>query len=68
MKQLDIAGVVIFNTMKVAELKMFIRYQFNSDRYKEKSIKKTELREIATQLYEEYLKKETFRMIPERAI
>ena len=46
MEQLDIVGHVIFNTIKVAELNMLIRHQFNSDRYKKKNIKKSELREI----------------------
>ena len=68
MEQLDIAGDVIFNTVKVAELKMRIGYLFNLDRYKKKDIKKAELREIAARLYKEYLATDTFWIIPEKAI
>ena len=58
MQQLDIMGDVIFESLKVAELKMFICYQFKSDEYKEKGIKKLQLKIIATRLYMEYLEKE----------
>ena len=54
MEQLDICGDVVFETMKVTELKMLIRYQFKSDKYKEKGIKKMQLKAIAMRLYEEH--------------
>ena len=58
MEQLDIEGDIVFDRMKVAELKMMICYQFHSDEYKEKGIKKPALKMIAERLYEEYLEKE----------
>jgi len=41
--------------MKVGKLKMLVRYQFNSDEYKKKGIKKPELKEVAARLFDEYL-------------
>ena len=58
MEQLRVAGSVFFATMKVAELIMMIRYQFKSNEYKEKGIKKVELKSIAERLYKEHLEKE----------
>jgi len=54
MEQLDIEGDNVFNSLKVAELTMIIRYQFKSDAYKKKGIKKHELKLIAVQLYAEF--------------
>ena len=53
MERLDIEGDGVFNSLKVAELSMIIRYQFKSDAYKKKGIKKHELKLIAVQLYAE---------------
>ena len=38
--------------LKVEDLKAFIRYQFKSDVYKTKGIKKADLLFVATKLYE----------------
>jgi len=59
MEQLDIQGNVIFNSFKVSELTMLIRYQFKSDAYKKKGIKKPELKLVAVKLYAEYILEET---------
>ena len=53
MEQLDIEGNGVFNSLKVSELAMIIRYQFKSDAYKKKGIKKQELKRIAVQIYAE---------------
>jgi len=59
MEQLDIQGDVIFNSLKVSELTMLIRYQFKSEAYKKKGIKKPELKLVAVKLYAEYISEET---------
>ena len=56
--QLGIKGDAIFGSMKVAYLKMMIRYEFNWEEYKKKGILKPELKTIAMSLSREYLEKE----------
>ena len=43
--------------MKVPGSKMLIRYQFKSDQYKERGIKKIELKAFSKRSYNEYLGK-----------
>jgi len=59
MQQLDIQGDVFFNSLKVSEMKIIIRYQFKSNAYKKKGIKKSELRLVVMQLYAEHILEET---------
>jgi len=46
-EQLDIEGDAVFGSIKVADLNMMIRYEFNSDEYNGKGILKPELKSIA---------------------
>ena len=45
-------GISCLQKLKVEDLKAFIRYQFKSDVYKTKGIKKADLLCVATKLYE----------------
>ena len=50
---ININGVLHFNSLNMDDLKSMIRYHFKSDEYKTKRIKKQELCIIATRLYNE---------------
>ena len=53
MEQMYIMGDILFNSMKVLDLKMMIRYQFKSNDYKDRGVKRPDLRLIAVQLYDD---------------
>ena len=53
LRDININGVLHFNSLKVDDLKSMIRYHFKSDEYKTKGIKKQELCIIAARLYNE---------------